>query len=756
MSSFRVPAFLRPRHSFHRLRSFHLSPNSAQPIEVQLAHAQEEPIPVKKAKDLSVSLRRASVSHRLPKMLAPRSGIIPFSTKTYLYLAALLSFLFIMSISLTFAGAQHEEPFFKPLLDQAGISTPGLVLLGESIDVDVDEPSVTIRWSILACGDNFTLPGSVGSHGSQACGLPAVPLHIFVDADDEPTATYDPSQIPFNRDSGARRSIQNLVQFDSDHVLDVHSARLYPFDKYYLSATLRAVSFDNQTLPIQHIATVDLMSSFGIKTVDIESYASTNSSSEQSTRDIDMFIKRPPEARAFALLLFAISWVLTHVTVGHVIIARMTGSPRHIVKHLISTGAILIAIPQLRNSMPDAPGLDGVLIDCIGFFPQMLIASAAAIILLLILVVREFDVAGARPPPPPRNVLGAASTGPRPPPIPHEHSTSMEVLQYNRHRLEKHLTGQFVFPPVQPAPSAGGCRLRRHTEGTKEESIAYCRDLIRKHDYESFLISQFWPKGPLQEGFLALTAFSVELASVQESVSNVVIGQMRMQFWRDALKNIDNDSPPRHPIALALFDTCKTFRIQSYHLKRIIDARDAELNNPSFLTTESLTEHAESTSSTMLYALLSLLPHQPALAADFSHAASHLGVARTISTLIRALPFHASKGRMVIPAEITSKHGVIDENVFRYGGDAQGIRDAVYEFAVVANDHLITARSVFEKNHGGKVPRDAMPVFLIGAPVSVFLSGLEKAEFDAFAGRLQTRDWKLAWKVWRTFQQEMF
>lgn len=53
--------------------------------------------------------------------------------------------------------------------------------MGESVDVDVDEPSLTIRWSILACGDDVILPGSAGSHGSALCGLPAKALYIYVD-----------------------------------------------------------------------------------------------------------------------------------------------------------------------------------------------------------------------------------------------------------------------------------------------------------------------------------------------------------------------------------------------------------------------------------------------------------------------------------------------------------------------------------------------------------------------------------------------
>lgn len=96
------------------------------------------------------------------------------------------------------------------------------------------------------------------------------------------------------------------------------------------------------------------------------------------------------------------------------------------------------------------------------------------------------------------------------------------------------------------------------------------------------------------------------------------------------------------------------------------------------------------------------------------HAASHLGIAHCVSTLLRALPYHASKGRMVIPAEITAKHGVSQEDVFRKGPATKGIEDAVFDFATIANDNMITAREMF-KEGTGKVPRDAMPVFGAGA-----------------------------------------
>ena len=145
------------------------------------------------------------------------------------------------------------------------------------------------------------------------------------------------------------------------------------------------------------------------------------------------------------------------------------------------------------------------------------------------------------------------------------------------------------------------------------------------------------------------------------------------------------------------------------------------------MTLDTLLAHAESTSSSLNYLLLRLLSlHTSDL---LSHAASHMGVAQTITTLLRALPYHAAQRRMVIPAEITAKHGVNQEAVFRSigggGVDAEDNRkrleEAVFEFATIANDHVLTAREMLTEG-GGEVPVGAMPVFLsmVSSPPELF------------------------------------
>ncbi|SJL07718.1 uncharacterized protein ARMOST_11068 [Armillaria ostoyae] len=427
-------------HSFRRLRSFHLTPqeqHDAPPPAAVIARPSTPPPPP--SHPVSEKSRPT-----IPLLPGQASTSIPQSFK--LALCIILSLVFIGAISCVFSGADAGDPPFKKSLDSLG---PGIVLIGDNVDVDVDEPSITIRWSIMACGQGNVLPGSEGSHGSKNCGLPNELVYIYVDGDPQPTATYNPADIPFNKDTGLRRNIQNLVQFDSDHVLDVSKARLYPFDKYYLSSTLHAVSgTTNQTLTITKLATMALTANFDIHSTDVESYSDLANGTRLPTRDLDMHINRPTDARGIALLLFIVSWILTHVCIGHVILARRLRTAKPVLKHLVSVGAMLVALPQLRNSMPDAPGLDGFLIDTIGFFPQMVIVGMCIIILLLTVVSREMHARTRElTAPPPRPMTVFKGDVPPPPKVP---TTSMEMAPYEMYRLMKHLKGQYVFPPVAP------------------------------------------------------------------------------------------------------------------------------------------------------------------------------------------------------------------------------------------------------------------------------------------------------------------
>ncbi|CCL99705.1 uncharacterized protein FIBRA_01727 [Fibroporia radiculosa] len=344
------------------------------------------------------STRPGKQTHpRKPKSSAivTRGGITPLGPAFLVGIAVVLSLLFISSIACAFVGSDADEPPFKGLLDGIAVNNPGIVLLGDNVDVDVDEPSVTIRWTVIGCGSAFVLAGSEGTHGSTACGLPSIPLNVYVDSGDAAAFTYDPGLFPIVNKTGQRIGIQNLCQFDSDHVLDVHEARLYPFDTYQLTSTLRIMSSDSQEpITMSALTTLKLTSSFVISPSDVASYMNTSTNVNEPGRDITIDITRPGEAKFFTLLLFAISWMLTHATMGFIVLAWVTTDEKRVLQYLFFVITVLLVIPQLRNAMPDAPGFDGVLLDSIGFFPQMMSSGMTSVVLLIIIAKRGLESMG--------------------------------------------------------------------------------------------------------------------------------------------------------------------------------------------------------------------------------------------------------------------------------------------------------------------------------------------------------------------------
>ncbi|MDA1132690.1 MAG: squalene/phytoene synthase family protein, partial [Proteobacteria bacterium] len=83
------------------------------------------------------------------------------------------------------------------------------------------------------------------------------------------------------------------------------------------------------------------------------------------------------------------------------------------------------------------------------------------------------------------------------------------------------------------------------------DSDSELRDLVRDGDRDRYLSIQFAPPAA-RPGLLAVAAFAAEIAAIPGKVSEPVMGQMRVAWWRDALDRIEARDPPHHPVALAL------------------------------------------------------------------------------------------------------------------------------------------------------------------------------------------------------------
>ncbi|KAK4519321.1 uncharacterized protein ATC70_009556 [Mucor velutinosus] len=274
-----------------------------------------------------------------------------------------------------------------------------------------------------------------------------------------------------------------------------------------------------------------------------------------------------------------------------------------------------------------------------------------------------------------------------------------------------------------------------------QNALNYCKDSVRQRDYEGYLCVPFFP-AHLRNTQYAIRAFNVELASIRENVSKPEIGKMRMQFWKDTIDKIYAGHPPEQPIALALSEALKTSKMSAMWMKRIISERTSNLDDHQFMTMKDMEDYSENTQSSLLYLQLESLGVKDVNA---DHAISHIGKMIGIATFLRSLPFHVSQKRLVLPAEITAKHNLVQENVFR--GEIDGMEDAVYDVATAAYDQLLTARSLLSQ-----IPGEAFPALLSAIPYVRYLENLEKANFNVFDVKLQKKDWKLPLVMYKSYK----
>lgn len=157
-----------------------------------------------------------------------------------------------------------------------------------------------------------------------------------------------------------------------------------------------------------------------------------------------------------------------------------------------------------------------------------------------------------------------------------------------------------------------------------------------------------------------------------------------MKFWHDCLEAVYDNQPPAQPIVFQLQKAVVQHKLTKRWLQRLITSREENLNIKSFTSLSSVEDYAENSVSSVLYLTLECLGVRSVHA---DHAASHLGRAQGIVTLIRAVPFNAKRNRVMIPIELLIKHKVSQNDLLRGVSDSR-VKDLTFDLASTANVHI--------------------------------------------------------------------
>jgi phytoene synthase len=252
-------------------------------------------------------------------------------------------------------------------------------------------------------------------------------------------------------------------------------------------------------------------------------------------------------------------------------------------------------------------------------------------------------------------------------------------------------------------------------------------ETLRTADYDRYLAALFAPAAA-RPHLLALYAFNYEVAKTAESVSQPIAGQIRLQWWREAIDEIYAGKTRAHDVAQALAGTIGAHGLPRAPFDALIDAHEYDLDEAPFADLASLEAYCDATAGNLMRLASRVLG-----AGDTADdAARHAGIAYALTGLLRAVPFHARARRLMLP-----EAGLNRDDVFAGEADLAAVFG---EIAARAKGHLAALGK-------GRVSRRFLPALLPAAVVPGYLGVLTRHGFNPFRdvaeAPLHRRQWAM-------------
>lgn len=269
-------------------------------------------------------------------------------------------------------------------------------------------------------------------------------------------------------------------------------------------------------------------------------------------------------------------------------------------------------------------------------------------------------------------------------------------------------------------------------------AAAFCAELVRSHDFDRYASTLFVPVEK-RRALLAVYAFNAEVSRVRDQVSQPLPGEIRLQWWTDALAGNGHGDVGQNPVAAELLLAVRTHDLSVDQLTKLVDAHVFDLYHDPMPDLAVLESHFRDTSATLFAAAARILGDTSG-AAD--HVAEHAGLAHGVARVTSRLPHDAARRQLYLPQDMLTQNGGSAAEVYA-GKPTPAIRATLDQLITGARAQAATAETMLKD-----VAPTARAAFLPMALVKYDLSQLGQADRDPFEPYIRSR-LRTLWTLWR-------
>ncbi len=267
---------------------------------------------------------------------------------------------------------------------------------------------------------------------------------------------------------------------------------------------------------------------------------------------------------------------------------------------------------------------------------------------------------------------------------------------------------------------------------------------VKQYDYDRWLTCLF-ALAEKREHLFALLSFNSEISRVRETVSEPLLGDIRLQWWRDALTGLETGNVKKHPTVEALHKLNREVPLDLALMQGMVDMRAKDLDPAPNTTDGQLIIYADMTAGAV-----QRLMYRALVGSEDSksvEAVTLAGRAYGLFGILQAIPFHGRNGLVLIPKQRMAKYGVT-ENTLLTKEHANTLPSIVEGMTELAASELADARRLAKGIKG--IGRTAVLVNALG-PIALGMFRKHGFAPEKVVGKMGPTRKVLALYRYRTF-----
>ncbi len=248
------------------------------------------------------------------------------------------------------------------------------------------------------------------------------------------------------------------------------------------------------------------------------------------------------------------------------------------------------------------------------------------------------------------------------------------------------------------------------------ESNRHCRDVIQAFDHDRYL-TVLYAKQEKRDALFALYAFNYEISRIRESVSEPMLGEIRLQWWRESVEDMYQGTLRNHEVIPALAKAITQNELPKKRLIDMIDGRAQDLYDESPADMTALEDYLVKTVGNLISLAVHILGQR-----DIDDLARRLGLAWGLIGLIRAVPYHLSLKKNFMPMDLMAKGARLLSPDY-----PEATKTVIRKLCQQAEQHLDHIRN--NKKH---IAPDSRSAFLLAALARSYVKTIKKADYNPF------------------------